>query len=57
MEIELERLSIMLMDPTLTDQQFKEEILFLKEFPVRSILCCPMLSQEQNNYWWEQRFR
>ena len=41
MEIELERLSIMLMDPTLTDQQFKEEILFLKEFPVRSIFVLP----------------
>ncbi|EOI03092.1 deoxyribose-phosphate aldolase [Enterococcus moraviensis ATCC BAA-383] len=41
MEIELERLSIMLMDPTLTDQQFKDEILFLKEFPVRSIFVLP----------------
>ncbi|EOL46600.1 hypothetical protein [Enterococcus caccae] len=41
MELELQRLSIMLMDPELTDQQFTEEILFLKEFPVRSIFVLP----------------
>lgn len=41
MEIELRRLSIMLIDPLLTDQQFTEEILFLKDFPVRSIIVLP----------------
>ncbi|MBO0474326.1 deoxyribose-phosphate aldolase [Enterococcus ureasiticus] len=41
MELELQRLSIMLMDPSFTDQQFTEEILFLKEFPVRSIFVLP----------------
>lgn len=41
MELELQRLSIMLMDPELTDQQFTEEILFLKEFSVRSIFVLP----------------
>lgn len=41
MELELQRLSIMLMDPLLTDQQFTEELLFLKKFPVRSIFVLP----------------
>lgn len=41
MELELRRLSIMLMDPSFTDQQFTEEILFLKDFPVRSIIVLP----------------
>lgn len=41
MELELQRLSIMVMDQSLTDQQFTEEILFFKEFPVRSIFVLP----------------
>ncbi|WP_429950487.1 deoxyribose-phosphate aldolase [Enterococcus sp. AZ170] len=41
MELELQRLSIMLMDPSFTDRQFTDELLFLKEFPVRSIFVLP----------------
>ncbi|MBO0440872.1 deoxyribose-phosphate aldolase [Candidatus Enterococcus ikei] len=41
MELKLQKLSIMLLDPSFTDQQFTEEILFLKEFPVRSIFVLP----------------
>lgn len=41
MELELQRLSIMLIDPSFTDQQFTDEILFLKDFPVRSIFVLP----------------
>ncbi|ALR99919.1 deoxyribose-phosphate aldolase [Enterococcus silesiacus] len=41
MELELQKISIMLIDPLCTDQQFTEEILFLKEFPVRSIFVLP----------------
>lgn len=41
MELELQKLSIMLMDPLFTDQQLTAEILFLKEFPIRSIFVLP----------------
>lgn len=41
MELELQRLSIILLNSAMTDQQFTEEILFLKEFPVRSIFVLP----------------
>ncbi|MGX7244436.1 deoxyribose-phosphate aldolase [Enterococcus quebecensis] len=41
MELRLQKLSVMLTDPAFTDQQFTEEILFLKEFPVGSIFVLP----------------
>ncbi|GGC86975.1 deoxyribose-phosphate aldolase [Enterococcus wangshanyuanii] len=41
MELELEKLSIMLLDPTLTDQQLTDELLFLKDFSIHSIFVLP----------------
>lgn len=41
MELKLQKLSVMLIDSSMTDQQFTEEILFLKQFPVRSIFVLP----------------
>ncbi|MTD42326.1 deoxyribose-phosphate aldolase [Erwinia sp. CPCC 100877] len=41
MELELERLSIMLLDSSWSDEAFKEEILFLKQYPIRSIFVLP----------------
>lgn len=41
MELKLQKLSIMLIDSSMTDQQFTEEILFFKQFPVRSIFVLP----------------
>ncbi|MEI5995061.1 deoxyribose-phosphate aldolase [Candidatus Enterococcus mansonii] len=41
MELKLQKLSVMLVDPSITDQQFTEEILFLKAFPIRSIFVLP----------------
>lgn len=41
MELKLQKLSIMLIDSSMTDQQFTEEVLFLKEYPIRSIFVLP----------------
>ncbi|MFD1900265.1 deoxyribose-phosphate aldolase [Enterococcus termitis] len=41
MELELQKLSIMLLDPTITDQQLTDELLFLKDFAVRSVFVLP----------------
>ncbi|MBP2099410.1 beta/alpha barrel domain-containing protein [Enterococcus rivorum] len=41
MELELEKFSVMLLDPTLTDQMLKEELLFIKQFPIRAVFVLP----------------
>lgn len=41
MKLKVERLSVMLMDPALTDQTFKEELLYIKQFPIRAVFVLP----------------
>lgn len=41
MELAIHRLSVLLIDPTMTDQQFTEEVLFIKSFPIQSLFVLP----------------
>lgn len=41
MELAIHRLSVLLIDPTMTDQQFTEEVLFIKSFPFQSLFVLP----------------
>lgn len=41
MELAIHKLSVLLIDPTMTDQQFTEEVLFLKSFSIHSLVVLP----------------
>lgn len=41
MALEIEKFSVLLLDTTLTDQQLKEELLFIKDYSVHSVFVLP----------------
>lgn len=41
MELKLEKFSVMLLDTELTDQKLKEELLFIRQFPIRAVFVLP----------------
>lgn len=41
MGIDLNRISVMLLDPSMTDQQLKEEILFIRSYKVKMVIVLP----------------
>lgn len=41
MELELKKISVVLLEPHLTETEWKEEVLFLKTFPIRTLFVLP----------------